>query len=176
MTMRMFYSILKKIFMEFIKINRKNKTECLKLQTKGHVAPNKKSLRDAKILFFMSEQFLIYENGEAIGYILFLKLESKFIRFFWNKIFKDMKADLSEPAVYIMRFMIDENKQSLGYGGKALNLAEKEYLKKGYARILLSTGAKNIRGISFYEKNGYTLTGGEMANESVLSKSMPKEN
>lgn len=155
--------------MELIKINRKNKNECLKLKTGGHVASNERSLKDARRLFFISSQYLIYDGSQPAGYMLFLRLKSKILRRIWRRLFPQIKnVDLSKKTVYLMRFMIDQSIQSKGLGSKALDISMKEFAQKGYDIMMLSTSPENERGIAFYKKNGFILTSDIMAGEVVL--------
>lgn len=104
------------------------------------IVPVSYSLAQCFVLSDILKPFLILNNHEPVGFILFL-------------------IDESEKQYEICRLMINRHHQHKGYGKKALLLAI-EYLKNaGTRKIELSHQTSNYGVGALYQGIGFTYTG-----------------
>lgn len=72
--------------------------------------------------------------------------------------------ELAKPdpkGIELARFYLLTAHQSGGWGGKMLNLAEAESIRRGYENAWLHVFVPNTRAQAFYTRHGYTKIGEE---------------
>lgn len=73
-------------------------------------------------------------------------------------------------GAYIWRLMIDAAHQGKGYGTAAIALCREQARAWGLPRVALSVVQADDSNIGFYERLGFTRTGGIVDDELVLSR------
>ena len=138
----------KEMKIELVPVNESNKDICINLKTTEEqgifIDPNDKSLNAAKENADVARPFIIYCDGNAVGFTMFA-----------------FEPDYEDPndRYYLWRFMIDKDYQSKGYGKEALKLIIKYFKDNGATNIRLLTKESNVNAIGLYESFGFKNTG-----------------
>ena len=118
------------------KVNAINRKDCLQLKTKGMVADNAQSLKQARLMFFASHPYVICADKTPVGFVLLCD-------------FRRAKQ------MHIWRLMIDDRYQRRGYGSLAIEQILEKYTKKKYREIKTSCMTENVDAIRFFENLGF---------------------
>ena len=138
-------------------IDETTREDCIKLKVteaqSGYIDTNEKSLEAADENADVARPFVIYADGEAVGFTMFAF---------------DEEYEDPNDRYWLWRFMIDENLQGRGYGKAALKEIITYFKENGANNIRLSTKASNVNAIGLYKSFGFKETGEVNAGEDVF--------
>ena len=97
----------------------------------------------------------IYVNGRAVGFAL--------LAF-------DENCSINENRYWLVRFMIDQGYQGLGYGKAALNEVLGYFNAHCADRVKLSTSPANTIALSLFHEFGFRETGERNDSEIILKR------
>ena len=138
-------------------INENTRSDCIKLKVteaqSAYIATNESSLEAASDNADVARPFVIYADGKAVGFTMF--------------VFDEEYEDPND-RYWLWRFMIDENLQGQGIGKEALKQIIVYFKENGATNIRLSTKASNLNAISLYKSFGFKETGEVIDGEDVF--------
>ena len=138
-------------------IDDTTREDCIKLKVKeaqsSYIDSNEKSLEAAVENADVARPFVIYADGEAVGFTMFAF---------------DEEYEDPNDRYWLWRFMIDENLQGRGYGKAALKEIITYFKENGANNIRLSTKASNVNAIALYKSFGFKETGEVNDGEDVF--------
>ena len=138
-------------------IDETTREDCIKLKVteaqSGYIDTNEKSLEAADENADVARPFVIYADGEAVGFTMFAF---------------DEEYEDPNDRYWLWRFMIDENLQGRGIGKEALKKILVYFKENGATNIRLSTKSDNINAISLYKSFGFKETGEVIDGEDVF--------
>ena len=138
-------------------IDETTREDCIKLKVteaqSGYIDTNEKSLEAADENADVARPFVIYADGEAVGFTMFAF---------------DEEYEDPNDRYWLWRFMIDENLQGRGYGKAALKEIITYFKENGANNIRLSTKASNVNAIGLYKSFGFKETGEVNDGEDVF--------
>ena len=91
--------------------------------------------------------FVAEENGEVIGFVHVMMLESK-----------NVACLKHEKNVYIQDMVVDKEHRSLGTGSLLMDKAKQYGREQGAAFVRTQVFPKNEDGLRFYRRNGFEVT------------------
>ncbi|ROY85506.1 GNAT family N-acetyltransferase [Enterococcus gallinarum] len=111
---------------------------------------------DEQISNFYKKHFLILSKNIMLKLITFNKEVLKGTLSRVKSVFNSYDMENKLPEISLLSLAIDINYRSQGIGEELIYFSENYLRKYGYERYYLSVLEKNIRGISFYKKMGFT--------------------
>jgi len=112
-----------------------------------------RSLAQAYVYREQCQPFGIYEDNTMVGYVMVI-------------------YDYDIPEYDIWHMMIDESKQGLGLGSRAMDIILDYIRTKPFGssdRVTLTCNADNARALNLYKRKGFTETGNTDEDEIELS-------
>ena len=141
-------------------IDDTTREDCIKLKVKeaqsSYIDSNEKSLEAAAENSDVARPFVIYADGQPVGFTMFAF---------------DEEYENPNDRYWLWRFMIDENLQGRGIGKEALKKIIVYFKENGATNIRLSTKSDNINAISLYKSFGFKETGEVIDGEDVFELS-----
>ena len=138
-------------------IDETTREDCIKLKVteaqSGYIDTNEKSLEAAVENADVARPFVIYADGQPVGFTMFAF---------------DEEYEDPNDRYWLWRFMIDENLQGQGYGKEALKVIIDYFKENGANNIRLSTKASNENAIGLYKSFGFKETGEVNDGEDVF--------
>ena len=141
---------------ELQKLTEENMKQCFELKVAKDqmqcIASNEESWNAAKENADVARPFVIYCDGEMVGFTMFAF---------------DEEYEDPDDRYWLWRLMIDERLQGKGYGSAALQEIIKYFKENGANNIRLSTKETNTKALSIYHRAGFRETG-EMNDEEIV--------
>ena len=138
-------------------IDETTREDCIKLKVteaqSGYIDTNEKSLEAAAENADVARPFVIYADGQPVGFTMFAF---------------DEEYEDPNDRYWLWRFMIDENLQGQGYGKEALKVIIAYFKENGANNIRLSTKASNVNAIGLYKSFGFKEAGEVNDGEDVF--------
>ena len=142
---------------ELIPVDETNREDCIRLKVteaqSEYIAANESSLEAASENEDVARPFVIYADGEPVGFTMFAF---------------DEEYEDPDDRYWLWRFMIDEKLQGRGIGKEALKQIIFYFKENGATNIRLSTKAGNVNAISLYKSFGFRDTGEVIDGENVF--------
>lgn len=138
-------------------LSESNKEDCFRLTVMkdqaGYIDTNENSFAAAKEHPDVARPFVIYADGEAVGFTMFAF---------------DLECEDPNDRYWLWRFMIDEKYQGCGLGKESLKHIIAYFKEHGATNIRLSTKESNVHAIRLYKSVGFRPTGEVIDGETVF--------